>query len=159
MTDVILRKIKLPNGLPALVSVDDEGADVLTKLPVGRDVGANIVQHRNPRHHRLFFAMVRLLREHTEMFAGKDTEIITTAIKLATGLVKTYVDRAKGTTVLVPMSISWAKMDQTRFNKFFDAACTTIALRWFPEGTLPDDVRRELISMVDGPGALGSKVA
>jgi hypothetical protein len=151
VTDVIMRK----RG-NSLVPVDDQGLELLAKLKDGRDVGCTIVAHRNPRHHRLYFAMLKFLSEHTDTFAGRDPEIISTALKLATGLVRTYVNQDTGETIMVPKSISFAAMDQTRFNVFFDAACQTIA-HWMPPGSVPDDVRDELIRMVDGEHAIGER--
>jgi hypothetical protein len=152
MTDVIMRK----QG-NSLVPVDDQGSELLAKLKDGRDVGVTVTAHRNPRHHRLYWAMLRFLGDHTDIFAGKDLHMISTALKLATGLVQTYIDQDTGKTILVPRSINWASMDQTKFNRFFDNAVIVIANRWLPEGTLPDDVRRELIEMVDGPHAVAER--
>ena len=152
--EVILRK----RGA-SLVPVDDQGRELLAKLKDNRDVGCTIVAHRNPRHHRLYWAMLKLLSEHTELFDRKNTELISIALKLATGLVRTFVNQDTGETVLVPLSISFAAMDQTRFNEFFDKACAVIANRWMPPGTVAEDVRRELIEMVDGPHALPERVA
>lgn len=147
--EIILRK----RG-NSLVPVDEHGRDVLSKIKDGRDVGCDVIQRRNPRHHRLYWAMLKLLSEHTDTFAGKDPEIISIALKIATGLVKAFVDQETGKTVMVPLSISFAAMDQTKFNQFFDAACKTISERWFPPGTTSEDIRRELIRMTDGEHAL-----
>jgi hypothetical protein len=144
-------------GRAALVPVDDQGIELMAKLKDGRDVGVTVTQHRNPRHHRLYWAMLKFIRDHTDTFEGKDLKIISTAVKLATGLVDSFVNQNTGETVLVPKSIAFAAMDQMRFNQFFDAACITIANRWMPPGTLPEDVRRELIEMVDGPLAVAER--
>lgn len=152
--EIILRK----KG-NSLIPVDELGCEVLAKIKEGRDVGCDVIQRRNPRHHRLYWAMLKLLSEHTDIFAGQDTEIISIALKLATGLVKAFVDQETGKMVMVPLSISFAAMDQAKFNQFFDAACKTIAERWLPPGTTSEDVRRELIRMVDGEHALEQRVA
>ena len=154
MSEIILRK---RGG--SLIPVDDQGRELLAKLREGRDVGCSIVAHRNPRHHRLYWAIIKFLSEHADMFANTDTDVISVALKLATGLVRVFVDQDTGKTVMVPKSISWGAMDQTRFNEFFDKACATIAQRWMPAGSTPEDVRRELILMVDGPHALPERVA
>jgi hypothetical protein len=156
VTDVIMRKSVLA-GRAALVPVDDDGCALLAKLKDGRDVGVTVTQHRNPRHHRLYWAMLKFIRDHTDTFEGKDLKIISTAVKLATGLVDSFVNQNTGETVLVPKSIAFAAMDQMRFNQFFDAACITIANRWMPPGVTPEEVRRELLLMVDGPHAVGER--
>jgi hypothetical protein len=163
VTDVIMRKSVLA-GRAALVPVDDQGMELMARLKDGRDVGVTVSQHRNPRHHRLFFAIIKFVKLHAvdrrgnSLFETTDTETVTDAIKIATGHVKRFIDLETGQTSLRPSSIAWAKMDQTKFNKFFDNACNVICKRWMPPGTLPDDVRRELIEMVDGPHAVGERV-
>ncbi|MDQ2079520.1 DUF1367 family protein [Xanthobacteraceae bacterium Astr-EGSB] len=159
MTEVILRRRQGRAGEVGLFPVDDEGSDLLAKIRDGRDVGADVVQRRNPRHHRLFFAILKFVKMHSPVMADVEIEDIKDAVKLATGYVRRFVDVDTGRVAYVTRSIAWGAMDQTEFNAFFDAACNVIATRWMPEGTTPDDVRRELIEMVDGPHALGSRVA
>lgn len=159
MTEIIVRKVRLPDGRPALVPVDDEGYELIHKLKDGRDVGADVVQRRNPRHHRLFFAICKFIQMHSPLMGEQSIEEIKDALKLATGHVTRRVDTDTAQTFYVCKSISWSAMDQTAFNQFFDAACKVVADRWMPAGTTPDDVRRELILMVDGPQAIGERVA
>ena len=160
MTEVILRK----RG-NSLVPVDDQGRELLAKLKDNRDVGVTIVQHRNSRHHRLFFALLQFVRMHAvdgegnALFENADTETLKAAIKLATGYVRTFVDMESGRLVAVPKSIAWGAMDQTKFNEFFEHACNVICKRWMPPGTVAEDVRRELILMVDGEHALPERAA
>jgi hypothetical protein len=116
----------------------------------GRDCMVHLSAPRNVRHHKLYWALIRFIREHTDQFAGHDDEIIHTSLKLATGYVKTFIDTETGKAVMVPRSIAFESMDQARFAKFFDAAVAAICWRWLPPGTVPDDVRREVEAMCDG---------
>ena len=108
---------------------------------------------------------MKFVREHAidgegeHLFAHADQEAISTAIKIGCGLVRTFIDSETGRTIMVPKSISWAAMDQTEFAAFFQNVCDVICQRWMPEGTLAEDVRRELIEMVDGEHALPERVA
>lgn len=138
-----------------LVPVDDEGIEALAKVKDGRDVTVEFKTPRNPRHHRLFFALIQFVRMHSERMSSATTDQIKTALKIATGLVDTFVDCQTGKSVMVPRSIAFDSMDQTEFNKFFDDAASVIATRWMPSGTTPEEVRRELIIMVDGRYAVG----
>ena len=148
-----------------LIPVDDDGIALLSRLKDGRDVGCSIVQHRNPRHHRLFFAIVKFVQMHAvdaegnSLFEHTDTETLKAAIKLATGYVRTFVDMETGRMVAVPKSISWGAMDQNEFAAFFENACNVICKRWLPIGSTPESVRNELILMVDGPHALNRRTA
>ncbi len=160
MTEIIVRKVRLPDGRNALVPVDDEGCELIARLKDGRDVGADVVQRRHPRHHRLAFAIFQFVKMHCELFSNTSIDEIKDAVKLATGFVRRYVDAETAQTFYVCKSISWGACDQTEFNQFFDAACNVIANRWMPAGSVPEDVRRELIEMVDGNHALpGERVA
>lgn len=139
----------------SLVPVDDEALEALAKVREGRDVTVEFKQSRNPRHHRLFFALIQFIRMHSETMASASVEQIKTALKLATGHVETFVDCQTGKTVCVPKSIAFESMDQAEFSRFFDDAARVISARWMPAGTTPEDVRKELIEMVDGPYAVG----
>jgi hypothetical protein len=159
MSEVILRFRAARAGELGLFPVDDEGADLWQRLKVNRDVGAEVKQRRNPRHHRLFFGMLKFVKEHCETFERASLDQIKDALKLATGLVDTFVDQRTGETYYVLKSISFAAMDQATFSQWFEAATDVIAERWMPAGTTPDDVRKELFRLVDGPQAIGERVA
>lgn len=138
-----------------LVPVDDEGIEALAKVKDGRDVTVELKMARNPKHHRLFFALCQFVRMHSETMSSASIDQIKTAMKLATGYVDTFVDCQTGKTAYVPKSIAWESCDQAEFNKFFDAAAGVIATRWMPPGVTAEEVRRELLLMVDGPHAVG----
>lgn len=159
MTEAIFRYREARAGELGLFPVDEEGADLVGKIKVGKEVGCDVIQRRNPKHHRLFFAIVKFLQLHSDRFDETPIPKIKDAIKLATGLADTFIDAQTGQTYYVLRSISFAAMDQGAFNEFFDDACGVIAKRWMPAGTTVESVRKELLSMIDGPGALGSKVA
>jgi hypothetical protein len=161
VSEVILRKRAARVGEVGLFSVDDEGYELLAKLPHNRDVGCDVIRRRNPRHHRLFYAILKFVQMHSPMMAEVPIEKLKAAIKIATGFGDTFVDMETGHAVFVPASLSFAATDQDKFGAFFDAACRVIAERWMPDGTTPESVRAELIEMVDGPHAamLGSKIA
>jgi hypothetical protein len=154
MTEIILRKMRLPNGRNALVPVDDEGFELIGKLRDGRDVGADIIQRRNPRQHRLFFAILQFVKMHCLIWADEPIEEIRYHVKMRCGLVDRHIDMETAQVTYREQSMSFAALDQTRFNAFFQNACDLIAQRWMPAGTTPEDVRRELILMVDGEHAV-----
>lgn len=166
MTEIILRKRAARAGEIGLFPVDEQGVEVVGKIREGRDVGADVIQRRNPRHHRLYFAILQFAKMHAVDENGNalfsqhtDPELISTAVKIGTGYVRTFIDHSTGKTVMVPKSIAWAAMDQTEFGPFFDRACEIIASRWMPLGTTTEDVRQELIRMVDGEHAIGERAS
>lgn len=159
MTEIILKVREARSGELGFFPVDDEGAEVLHKVKTGREVSGDIKQKRHPKHHRLFFAILKFLRLHAERFENMPTDKIKDAVKLATGLADTFIDAETGETYYVLRSISWASMDETEFTRFFDQACLVIANRWMPPNTTAESVRTELLAMIDGPSAIGSRVA
>lgn len=140
-----------------LIAADEHATEVLQKIKENRDVIVEVRQARNVRHLRLYWAIIKFLKMHAvdkrgnSLFRTADEEVIHFAIKLATGFVRTFVDVDTGKSVYVPLSISFESIDQIRFAKFFDAACAAIAERYLPEGTTPDDVRKELLEMIGEP--------
>jgi hypothetical protein len=159
VTEVILKKREARAGEIGLFVVDEQGDEVLSKIKLGRDIGCEVIQRRNPKHHRLFFAILKFLQLHAERFEETPIEKIKDAVKLATGLVDTFVDAETGKTYYVLRSIAWAAMEQTAFDAFFDSACKVIASRWMPAGTTAVSVREELLKMIEDPRWQGSRVA
>lgn len=150
MTKAVFRK----HGM-TLLPVDDESRELIAKIKDNRDVIVDIKQARSPRHHRLFYGICKFVKMHSETMADASIDQIKNALKLATGFVETYVDCQTGKSMYVAKSIAWESMDQTEFYVFFDAACAVVANRWLPDGTTPEDVRRELLSIIDGPHVVG----
>ena len=129
----------------SFIPIDQEGLDVLSHIHDERDVVIEIKQARWPKHHRLFFALLKFMVEHTPYF--ETIEQAKTAIKIATGEVDTYIDE-HGKTFFILRSISWGSMEQTRFAAFFDRAVFVITDRWMPPNTTEESVRAELEAMV-----------
>jgi hypothetical protein len=154
MTKIACRK----NG-KSLTPVDDEGLEVLARLKEGRDVMVDVVASRNIRHHRLFFGALRFIQLHSPNMCRVPIQKMRGILLIATGHCDTIVDAETGKVGYMPHSMSFASMDQSEFNQFFDAACTIIAHRWMPLGTTPQAVRDELIELVDGPHAVERRSA
>jgi hypothetical protein len=132
----------------SFVPIDREGLDLLAPIPDEEDVTIEVKRRRNPRHHRLFFAMLKFVVDHGNIFQTTDAALI--GIKVACGLVDPFIDPHSGKTFfVVRRSISFAAMDQTAFAAFFDRAVFVIAERWMPEGTTPESVRAEILAMIE----------
>jgi molybdopterin-binding protein len=142
-----------------LVPVDEDGIELFAKLKDERDVMVEIKVARNPRFHRLFFAICGFVKMHSPLMCDQSIDEIKDALKIATGYVTRHVDLDTAQTFLVCKSIAWESCDQLEFNRFFDAACQVVANRWMPPGVTPEAVRRELILMVDGPHAVDRRSA
>jgi hypothetical protein len=141
MTSAVFRRRRR-----SFVPVDQEGLDLLESVGEERDVVLNIKARRNPKHHRLFFAILKFMVEHTPYF--ETVEKAKTAIKIATGEVDTYIDPDSGKAFFILRSISWGSMDQSRFSAFYDRAVHVITSRYMPPGTTEESVRAELEAMI-----------
>jgi hypothetical protein len=122
------------------------GEDALAKYPLNTEIKAEITQPRNLGHHKKFFALLQALFPHQEIYPTLDSFRAAMTCALGYGETVTLKD---GRIVLVPGSISFAKMDQAAFNDFYDRALELIATRILP-GIGREDVDREVAEIIDG---------
>lgn len=115
------------------------------RLRVGDLVHAELTKPRNPKHHRLVFALLQRVLENQD---GLQTiEQLLTIVKIKLGRVDTVVDAASGRAYYVPQSIAFASMDQGEFNVFWKDLCRMVARDYFPH--LDPDQVAELAEMMD----------
>lgn len=96
----------------------------LHKLEAGECIECDTQKARNPGHHRKFFALLQ------DSFVNQDkyenmTDLLV-ALKLRCGWYDEHVTH-DGKLVYVPKSISWARMDQEVFGKFYGDAVVALA--------------------------------
>lgn len=104
----------------ALRPFGSESASALGKLAFGKVVHVSVKQPRNGAHHRLFWTLCARIGDAV----GCEHEDVAFLLKLRTG----HVRRIKTKTGVeeIPLSISFAKMDQTAFSAFFDKCVNVI---------------------------------
>lgn len=144
---IILRKQK-----SMLAATDDTSREVLAKIKDGQEVTAEIKRPRRIRHHRLFFAILKFVVEHTDL---ESIETAKSALKVATGEVDPIIDAMTGKTFFILRSIAWEAKGQDEFEDFFNRAVEVITTRWMPPGTTAESVRAEILKMADGPMMAG----
>lgn len=124
----------LPEGL---VPLDDIDWSEKNKLGIGKDVKVHITKPRNLKFHRKFMALLTIVYDNLpEKFSNPEDSnnyignlsSLLTAIKIDLG----YCDilRVDGKLIYQPKSISFAKMDQTAFEHFYDLAVTDILKKY-----------------------------
>ena len=128
-------ELHMERKLLGLRACDSMSEAALCDLPQGKRLKVRITADRSSAHHRLFFAMLGMVAEG----CGRSTEDLLDVIKLATGHVRKI--KFRGQIVEVPASISWAKLDQTGFGKFFSEAVAVIEQEL---GVKQPDLMREL---------------
>ena len=147
-----------------LVAEDRVAIDLIERIKEGQQVRAVVTVPRNLKHHRLFFAMLRLVLDaqmepHT--FANEN-ELLET-IKIAVGHIEPFyrsvATRNAVTGVLEwtlvkewkGASIDFASMDQVEFRTFFDRAVAVILERILP-GCKGKELETEIFHMLGERG-------
>lgn len=97
-----------------------ESAAVLSKIQFGKVLRAEVKQPRNGAHHRLYWTLCARIAAAV----GCDAEHISHILKVRTGHVD--IVKTKRGVEEIPCSISFAKMDQTAFNDFFEKCVNVI---------------------------------
>jgi hypothetical protein len=73
-------------------------------------------------------------------------EALSGAVKVAAGI-RTEFALPNGTVGWIPGSISFAKMDQTEFNEFYNKVCDLIAAHFLP-GVTSEELKHEVSLMI-----------
>jgi hypothetical protein len=137
-----------------LIAADDLARQLLAKIPNGTTVTAEPKVPRNVKHHRMFFALMTLVHENLPERSSAlypTVENLVDAMKLATGHYET-IRLPNGKTGFKLKSISFAKLDQTQFNEFFDRCCNVIAEHFIP-GLPAGKLRSEVELMIGARAA------
>lgn len=139
--------------------LDADGEAMLGAVPEGKAVMGTFKAARNPRHHRLFFALLGLLVDNTDLFCG-DVELARKTILTDCRECDLWVHPLTREVRVSVRSIAYEKMDQVKFNRLFDRALYVICNHYLA-GTDAEALRYQVYEMVDGPAAtaLGRRVA
>ncbi len=135
----------------ALRPANPDAETLMAKLAPDKLVMVDVVRSRNLYHHRLFFALMQLVYENQTAYATVDD--IVTAFKFAVG--HTHKFNTKRGMIEIPVSISFAKMDQTEFESFYERAMDFLIAEVLP-GIDSADLEREvqdIIGVTDASGA------
>lgn len=125
------------------IPADSMAEDEFKRVPMGRVAYVEIVTARNPRQHRLLFALLKML-VNADAFPTIEAALI--AVKFATGMVEAIV-MSPTETKMIPKSISFANMTQADFVPWFDAALKAVSERWLP-GVTSEELKREIEEML-----------
>lgn len=139
--------------------VDQDGEEMVAAVADGKQVMGSFRAARNPRHHRMFFALLRVLVDNTDLFAG-DTELARRAILTDCRECDLWVHPKTGEVRVEVRSMAFEKMDQRRFARLFDRALYVICTDYLA-GAEAEDIRQKVFEIVDGPerSALGRRAA
>jgi hypothetical protein len=141
-TEALLRKT-----MGALRAMDAAGEEVLADIPNNELVRVQISRPRNPQHHRKWRALIAAIFPHQDTYPTED--MLIAAIKVALG----YGDTIKlpdGRAIIVPKSLSFAKLDQVGFDAFYDRALSLILNKILP-GVGKSELEQEISGILAQP--------
>lgn len=141
------------------VPVDQDGEDMLAAVKDGKQVMGTFKAARNPRHHRMFFALLRVLVDNADLFAG-DTELARRTILTDCRECDVWFHPKTGEVRVEVRSIAYERMDQVRFSRLFERALYVICNDYLA-GADADGIRQQVFDIVDGPerSSLGRRAA
>jgi len=132
--------------LSSLVPTNRMSEELLRDLPEHVTLKIVATQPRNPKHHAKFMALIAAIYPHQSIYPTMES--FRKAITVALG----YGDTVKlpdGRVMLIPGSISFAKMDQRAFEEFYERAVHLILTRVLPGADRPD-LEREVMEILEG---------
>lgn len=106
--------------LTGLKASDDASVEVLRRVKLGKVVRVELSTPRNIAHHRKFFALLNLVWASAGDWPSLEDLLIELKVRL--GLFREITIRDTGEVVKIPGSISFAKMDQLKFEEFYERA-------------------------------------
>lgn len=124
----------------ALEPADPAALDLIQSVKPGGSLWLRGNRARNPRRHRLFWALVQIIKENTD--ARQSPDAIADYLKIRGGHVEVF-KRPNGEVVEVPKSISFSKCSEGEFKAFIDRLMDVIRTEIIP-GLDEGDLRREL---------------
>lgn len=123
-----------------LRAADVRAEEFLAKVKFGDLVMLEAKRPRNIAHHAKFFAMLQKIFENQSHY--KSVDDILDAFKFAVGHTR-KIKTARGV-IEVPLSISFASLDQDQFNEFYDKAVDFVCSDVIP-GLQKEDLAKELL--------------
>lgn len=129
----------------ALRPADQSAKEALSKIGAGEYMTAEIKRPRNPKFHRLFFALLDVVMEnmsHEQRDQWPTKERLLWEIKLQTGYFQ-MAESVGGKMYPIPSSISFASMDDVEFGEFFTKALD-VCRRYFLPGVSDAELREAL---------------
>ena len=117
-------KIQLLNTPLGLKPCYSEDFDETKKLRIGEVYEAEVKLQRNPRFHRLFFALINTgyayLPGDVQDYYFKSVEGFRKSVLIAAGFTKVFYDIKRQTFLEEAESISFANMDDARFREVYE---------------------------------------
>lgn len=136
-----------------LVPMDETDREIAKQLRLGQDVKVHISMPRNIKFHRKFFALLKLTLDNLPDKIQNTLHIYSIeAMLVAVKIDLDYYDTVKvcGRNVVKLRSISFAKMDEIQFERFYDLTVTDILSNYL-RGTDRNALLQEVEQFISNP--------
>ena len=121
-----LRLVRYKDGFVGATEMDFER--IQTDYPAGHEYEADLKTPRSLPRMGLYWSVLHHVH-HNDRFGYASPEKINDALLVEAGICSPE-QRIDGSIVMVPDSISFAKMDEATFRKYFDQALAIIEAHW-----------------------------
>lgn len=129
--------------LNALRPASEEAEELLRKLKLGKEVMVEVKRPRNLQWHKLYWKTMQLIADNLDV--RYSPEAISDYIKLQIGHVNVY--EINGQVMQTPKSISFANMDQTEWEAYWEQAINYACEHLIP-GLKSEELKNEVLRMV-----------
>jgi hypothetical protein len=146
MLEFLTRRGIADSGEPCLIPTDYLGEEAIQTLAHDAILTTRLTGARNPKHHRLFFAVINVVFKSQNYYATR--EHMLDDIKIAIGHFE-WVESKFGRRQR-PKSINFNSMDQSTFNEFYDKAMHFILSEIMPR-MKQADLEAEVYRILGGP--------
>jgi len=111
---------KTERGFIPSTEADEE---ITNRIALGEEAQVEFRKARNSQFHRKFFAMLKTVFENQTKYSNLEDLLV--EIKVRTGHYREHIAMS-GEIIYLPKSISFEKMDNIEFEKFYSAAVNAI---------------------------------
>ena len=140
-------KLRVVNTATGFVPETDEDHEQKRKLKIGATYEAVFREVRNPKFHRLFFALLNCswsyLTEAQQEFFKNNVEKFRETLLIATGYTETFYDIRRAAWLEKPRSMAFDKMSESDFSDFYERAKDVI-FNYFIDPSLRDEFEQQL---------------
>lgn len=96
---------------------------ITDKIGIGEEIEVLLRKARNPKFHRKFFGLLNMVLQNQEKY--ETLEDLLTEVKIRVGHYSEYITD-DGKIVYTPKSISFEKMDEISFDRFYEKTVDAI---------------------------------
>jgi len=133
-------KIRVVNTSTGFVPETDADHEAKKKLKIGATYEATFRELRNPKFHRLFFALLNcsweFLTEQQQEFFKDNKDKFRETLLIATGYTETFYDIKRQAWLEKPRSMAFDSMSEADFSDFYERAKDVIFRYFIPSERL-----------------------